>query len=98
MGNWRVEISGVSEFEIGKFQFDDGKLYVEPLFHGNGLSANLAVMRVFNGEDKLLSTSLLAVSGSNGKPLLKVLSEPVKPAMEREKKAKPAKAPTATKP
>jgi hypothetical protein len=85
MGKLRVELATPGELEVEEFAPKDGKLGIVPYFYGRGISANIALLRVYDSENKLISVSIVTVSGITGKPALKTLTAPVMPDMERKK-------------
>lgn len=87
MSHWRVEITSPGELDVSEFTAAGNKLSVVPNFYGKGTLANAGIIRVYDAEGKVITTSLLTVSGISGTPQIRSVAHQA-PARER-KKAKP---------
>ncbi len=83
MGQWRVEVSSPGELDVSSFEIEGKKAVSKPNFFGKGTSANAAVVRVFDSEGKILTTSILSISGVSGEPVIRSISNS-SPARERK--------------
>jgi hypothetical protein len=83
-----IEIVPASDMEVKDAVAEAGKLKLTPLFFGNGFTSNIALIKAFNDEGKIISMTLVQVSGVTGHVKVQDRSAPVPAAMERKKKPK----------
>lgn len=95
MSRWTIVVTSPGQLDVDSFLPDKDKLTITPNFFGTGDSANSGVIKVFDSNNKLLSTTLLIVAGSTGKIKIRDISRPVAPAAEQQanRKSKPKKEP-----
>lgn len=82
----RVEIVPAGDMEVKDVVVEAGRIKLTPLFFGKGFASNVALIKVIDDAGKLVSMTLLQLSGVDGHIKTQDRSAPVPAAMEKRKK------------
>lgn len=80
-----VKFMAPSAIEMDNVKVSGMSVEGRPLFYGKGFDAVIGVINVMDDSGKVLTSTVLRVSGKTGAVSVSDKTNPVKPAMERPK-------------